>query len=200
MDREDVQPIPREPLSKQIKICSVDGCQSGSVAKGYCSKHYAAVKRHGVPNAPGTPKGALKAFIARALQSDTDECIEWPFAKASGYGTVRVDGKMVGAHVMVCKKTHGTRPEGMDAAHKCGNRGCINPKHIRWKTRSENLAERDEHGTHQKGENAPWSKLTKADVDRIRSLRGHKAQSEIAREFGVTQSYVSAIQLRKVWG
>ncbi len=43
------------------------------------------------------------------------------------------------------------------------------------------------------------AKLTGEDVERIRGLRGIKTQTELAREFGVSQSTISSIQLCQSW-
>lgn len=39
-------------LENSIKVCSVEGCGGQHEAKGYCSKHYLRLKRHGSINLP----------------------------------------------------------------------------------------------------------------------------------------------------
>lgn len=88
------------------------------------------------------------------------------------------------------------QPEGKkDAAHSCGkgHLGCVNPKHLRWDTRSGNFADKIAHGTHNRGEKSPVAKLTNAEVVKIRSLAGSASHSEIARMFGVCASNICLI-------
>lgn len=81
-------------------------------------------------------------------------------------------------------------------AHSCGNghTGCVNPNHLRWDTRTGNLSDKLIHGTHNRGEKSPVSKLTNQEVEKIRALLSVKTQAEIALMFGVTQSNISKIK------
>lgn len=90
-------------------------------------------------------------FITAALASGTDHCILWPFAvrKSSGYGAhnYRAKGRKVScdAHRHTCQKAHGDRPD-MEASHRCGNKLCINPRHLYWATHFANMADAKRHG------------------------------------------------------
>lgn len=88
-----------------------------------------------------------KDFVQSALMSDTDQCILWPFnIHPSGYPTTSLDGVGMRVHRHVCEKSHGqpARPE-LHAAHNCGVKACINPKHLRWATAKENEADKKLH-------------------------------------------------------
>jgi len=50
-----------------------------------------------------------------------------------------------------------------------------------------------------KGSRHGMSKLSDADVRRIRALRGKRRQADIAVSFGISQSEVSDIQTGKRW-
>lgn len=72
------------------------------------------------------------------VDHEGDDCLLWPFTKnARGYGTVTYARGYTAAAAM-CELAHGNRPEGKQSAHSCGVRLCVNPRHLRWATRSEN--------------------------------------------------------------
>lgn len=143
-------------------------------------------------------EGRNLKFALYALTFSGDECLLWPYGKSSGYGSFSLYGAPVAAHVFVCEKTHGVAPQGCEAAHDCGNRACVNPRHIRWDTRSGNHADKHKHGTAQNGETHPFAKLTERDVLAIRA--SSLSRAELARQYGVTWHAVdNAIKRRSWW-
>jgi hypothetical protein len=129
----------------------------------------------------------------------SEQCLFWPFGRTSaGYGQFGREGKQTFVHRYMCEYTHGPAPsEKHHAAHACGNgdRGCVNPCHISWKTPRQNQLDRAEHKTSM-GNYGRW-KLTEAQVIEIRALSGPAAL--IARLYGVTEANIRQIQSGKTW-
>ena len=134
---------------------------------------------------------------------DTNDCVLYPGKpSAGGYGAVAT-GKAVprGAHLISCEIAHGPRPEeGMEAAHSCGVRMCINPRHLRWATKVENQGDRVKHGTSNRGEQHGRSKLT---WEKVREIRRRVAegdmQIDMAIIYNVSKATISGIILGKQW-
>lgn len=136
-----------------------------------------------------------------ALRYNSGDCLLWPYtAGSNGYGQVSVDGRRATASRYVCELVHGAPPTPKhEAAHECGNSLCVNPRHIAWKTHKENCADKLAHGTAQRGQKHPNSKIDDAAAIEIISLKGKKTQAEVAAMFGISQPQVSLIQNGKQW-
>lgn len=186
------------------RTCIIPGCGRPLLARGWCTLHYTRWRTHGDPlyvnpirSAYGTGGEALKALVL----IETDECVLWPYGKHNtGYGQVTIDGFKTCTHHWACEYAHGPRPLRADAAHGCGNRACVNPRHLRWATRAENEADKVMHGRHNRGENHHRHKVTALQVIAIRCAadRGER-QVDLARTYGVTASSIRDIVRRKTW-
>ena len=123
---------------------------------------------------------------------ETDECILWPYATVIGYGRLRHNDVSVGAHCLVAEWTHGPRPARYEAAHACGNRACVNPRHIRWATWEANSLDKWEHGRQP-------TRLSATQVDGIRRNPAGLTVMELASQYGVTVGNVRHIQAGRTW-
>lgn len=127
-----------------------------------------------------------------------DACVTWPLTKDSrGYGQCGVDGQLLRAHRVMCELAHGPAPSpAHHAAHSCGNGhlACVNPKHLSWKTASENGLDRRQHGTHATSKNGSRSPLTPTQVAEIRSLIGRMTVTAIAKRFDISRRTVERIR------
>ena len=133
----------------------------------------------------------------------TDDCIVWPYAKNnSGYGSITVDGRVVGAHVVALSTMSQSPTIKHQAAHgPCNNRACVNPRHLSWKTNSENKADKVRDGTDNRGEKHNMAKLSWDDVVAIRWMAAHTTllHREIGALFGVSQASSNRIINHQTW-
>ena len=186
------------------RICCVDGCDKPVTARGWCNAHYRRWLRRGAPDAGRTPPGDPLKWIANNASYNGDECISWPFASGkNGYGNVAVEGVTRVASRVMCCLVHGepAYPD-LQAAHSCGNGalGCMNPKHLRWATGSENNLDKEAHGTINRGKRNGSAKISAEEAKHIISMKGAAGQKEIAEQFGISFQQVSAIQRGLSWG
>lgn len=118
----------------QKPTCSASNCERDTLARGMCSMHYAQAKRSGTLPPKATPEQRFFAKVAKSA-----ECWEWTATKdRDGYGQFRHEGRMRQAHCVAYEITNGAIPEGMEIDHRCLNRGCVNPAHLRTATRKQN--------------------------------------------------------------
>lgn len=200
---------PHKGARPERKECSVEGCDSLACAKGLCTRHYKRLRAHGDPQAGGIAKGSTRRFIESVCEEPwPTDCVTWPFARnREGYGRVNWRNKPTNAHAVICRIAHGPRPSPKhEVCHSCGkgNEGCVNPAHLYWGTRAENVRDAMKHGTAYRfpilfGEDAPRAKHsdeTIAEVKRLLSLG--ETQMAIAAKTGVSQPHVSQIKLGRV--
>lgn len=186
-------------------ICAADECCNRSIARGLCEKHYRRWKKRGTLETVKTPAGTAERFIRDvALSHSGESCLTWPLAvDKDGYARGRVSGTPTDrAHRVVCILAHGDPPSpAHEAAHSCGrgHLGCVSPRHLSWKLPIANAADRIEHGTHLRGDRGSARKLSWADVDKIRGLKGTMSTEAIGVQFGVSQTNISMILRGKTW-
>lgn len=141
--------------------CSVEGCDDPVhyPRYGLCHAHYRRWAKYGDPTAGGIRHGEAQRFACEVAGAETDKCIPWPYGgTADGYGRINVDGKPIGAHVHVATLAHGPKPSSRhECCHSCGNGhlGCVNPRHLYWGTRSDNVQDMIRHGTMYRGGSRP---------------------------------------------
>jgi hypothetical protein len=132
-----------------------------------------------------------------------DECLIWPYSRNKrGYATIGRDGKSYGAYRLMCELAHGEpTADKYEAAHSCGrgHEGCVNPRHLRWASRTENQRDRLKHGTDSRGEKCGKAKLSEDDVREIIRQKGNKTVRQLADIYGVHHSTIWNIQSRNIW-
>lgn len=188
-----------------MKPCSVSGCEKQSRSGGMCYMHYMRVRRRGSANPPKwrADRGEPESFLWMAVESATNDCILWPFSLHDfGYGQINWYGKTHRVHALVCELVYGKRPlPKYESAHSCGKRPCVNPRHLSWKSRSDNQMDRVPHGTSNRGQRQWNHVLSDQDVREIRILleTTDLSQSAIGKRYGVAPKTISDIHTRKTW-
>lgn len=182
--------------------CTVSGCSSPHLARGLCAMHYQRLKKHGSINPVG--KWHPNLDFIRRIDLSSDNCILWPFgrgASGKGYGVLRYAGRQTTAHrvSLIIHQGHPPSPRH-EAAHDptlCSSILCINPKHLRWATRSENEADKAERGTIARGTVASTSSLTEEDVLKIAASSGDPRAAAI--RYGVHVATIKRIRSGYSW-
>jgi hypothetical protein len=96
----------------------------------------------------------------------------------------------------MCELAHGEPPTSKhEAAHSCGkgHEGCVNPKHLAWKTKTENRQESNEHGKGGRSNYGKYGRFNRDEIREILSLKGKMRQVDIAARYGVDWTTISSI-------
>jgi len=120
-------------------------------------------------------------------------CRLWIRAIDSGYPKISIGGVNTGAHIVACTIGNNyVRLEDLEAAHKCGQKLCVNSEHLRFATHKENMVDRYEHGT------VPF-KLSFEQVCDIREQYEYgETQTFLAEAYGVSKPTISDIVNMKI--
>lgn len=132
----------------------------------------------------------------------TDGCWIWRGTVNNrwGYGQFAVNGVQYRAHRYSYNYFIGKIADGMSVCHSCDNKLCVNPGHLWLGTQKENIQDMCRKGRSLVGEKNPMAKIKKEDVLRIRQMYLEGChQRDIASFFGLNQSSVSQIILKKRW-
>jgi hypothetical protein len=140
------------------------------------------------------------------IKKDKNLCWDWlATLRSNGYGIITSVGKEFAAHRIAFKLFYGYLDENLDVLHKCDNRKCCNPYHLRQGTKFDNMkecAERERnHNPFGYYEDHRCAKLNWHQVDRIRKIYKGKygEQTKIAKEYGVSSETIRGIVLENTW-
>ena len=126
-------------------------------------------------------------------------CWLWVGYKIHGYGFLWDTDKMRQAHRISWELHRGPIPKGKWVLHKCDVHACVRPSHLFIGTRLDNINDCVDKERHARGETNGHAKLTATQVRKIRSLKGKQLDRDIAEQFGIHKSCVSAIWIRRTW-
>ena len=151
----------------------------------------------------GNPgKGKAYQWLLAHMEHNGKKCLIWPFAKnQEGYGMLGAFGKTYKANRLMCELVNGPPPSRRhEAAHECGNgRGsCVHPKHLQWKTPSQNSLDKRKHGTQRCNKYGNRTNLKPHQIEGICCAIGREPVISIAKRFGVSRRVVEFIRDGKV--
>lgn len=199
--------MPRSKSAPFVR-CAVNGCGRDSnkpgAARGYCAAHYRRFKLYGDPlgSAPQKIVPSEQWIRDVALNFEGDDCLIWPFQKnENGYGVIAKGGRPHIASRVICERAYGLPDSAsMHAAHNChnGSGGCVNPRHLEWKTATDNERDKVAAGTDNAGSRHGQSLLSEADVRIIRDEKSISAEA-MALRFGVSKWTIFDIRARRRW-
>jgi hypothetical protein len=138
-------------------------------------------------------KSLAERFWPKVDRRGSDECWLWMGSKSrNGYGRIKDEGDrkapQIGAHQAAYRLTYGSIPLGFVIHHECGQRACVNPKHLRAVPQSENVRRRFEKGPSPEpilyarsgrptDEERFWAKVDKRGPDECWPWKGAKKPS-----------------------
>ena len=126
------------------------------------------------------------------------DCWPWRgYADASGYGSLKIDGKPMAAHRAAYVAAVGEIPDGAIVRHSCDNRLCCNPLHLSTGTHADNVRDRVIRRRTAIGERASKAKLTEVQVREIRASTD--TLRSLAARYGVTSDAIQAVRYRRSW-
>lgn len=182
-----------------IKECSIAGCVNTHYAHGLCNKHYQRMRKTGSVKHNGTERGLPLIFIEVALRYADNDCLIWPYSIGShGYGQININCKVHAVHRLICEKAHGVPSKNLEAAHSCGNRKCVNPSHLSWKTSAGNHEDKYSHKTDNHSVMNWVRKLNNNIADEIRENKTLSIK-KTAMKYGISNSSVVRIRSNKQW-
>lgn len=114
-DHCDAQITVKPSRADRTKYCSMD-CYNANRATPLCERFWKSVERGG-----------------------EDECWLWRGAIASGYGTISLNGRGIGAHRASYLLHKGEIDKGLVVMHSCDTPLCVNPWHLSVGTYSDNV-------------------------------------------------------------
>jgi hypothetical protein len=133
--------------------------------------------------------------------SKTGDCWEWTGGKTGrGYGAIKIQGKMIGAHRVSYEMAHGPIGDGQIVCHSCDNRGCVNPDHLFAADHAENMRDMTRKRRQARGSAIKQSKLKEHQISEIRNLlRGGESRRGIAEIYGVSETMIGYIARGEYW-
>lgn len=187
--------------------CSICGGGKPVYCRGWCRMHYWRWQKYGSPyvtinRPPGLTLLETFQWYMPGDPPDDSSCWLWSGGAFSedGYGLVGFEGKMLRAHVISYRLFIGDVPDTHLIRHRCDTPPCVHPLHLLSGTTLDNMRDKVARQRQSRGSALHTSRLTGGDVVAIRHLyETGVSQTSLAERYGVSQSSISALVLRKTW-
>lgn len=204
---------PRPRVARSCRRCDAPfTALQSAVDKGqgnYCSQSCARLgSRNNLPLLDRLMSFVDKNGPIPSHRPDLGPCWIWTgyVRPTSGYGQFN-PFPGAAAHRASWTYVNGPIPEGMNVCHHCDERRCVRPDHLFLGTQSENMQDAKAKGRihldgigGRRGSNNARSILTE---DQVRDIRNRHANgtkvADLAREYGVGSTTISATVNRKNW-
>ncbi len=139
----------------------------------------------------------IQRFNQKYIIDEQTKCWEWQDTlNNDGYGMLRVGNKMLSAHRFAYEYFVEPLDYNYEICHKCNNRKCVNPEHLRQDTKSSNMIDSLNIGT------LNFQKLNIDQVIQIKKLlkNYYRGQcSDLAKLYQVDRHTISNIKRGKTW-
>ncbi len=153
-------------------------------------------------------KGHFSKGVIPSLQSRIDKyavrapngCLEWTgLLNKGGYGKSTFNHQTKIVHRLVWEAANGPIPLGIWVLHECDNRRCIELSHLFLGTPQDNTDDMISKKRHSHGEITKTAKLTQQQVVEIKRRLGSCSQTQLAREFSISNTQMSRIATNQSW-
>jgi hypothetical protein len=190
-----IKPIKTDKGGFVIWLCKCD-----------CGKEI-KVRSGNLNNGNTTTCGCWRGYtsLSKAISKNskkTGKCMEWTGAISStGYGIFQFKNKIYSSRRAAYEVKNGKIPKGLFVCHRCGNKKCVNPKHLYAGTAKDNSNDEIEFGLIKKGEKHPNHKLTNENIRNIRELYSKPIYGYglLAKKFNVSRCTIARIIKKKSW-
>jgi hypothetical protein len=144
----------------------------------------------------------IDRFWGKVSKGSNNECWIWNSAiNGSGYGSIKVNHKVFGAHCFSYLLNKGEIPNNLVIRHICNNKLCVNPNHLSIGTAFENVHDTISQGRNCRGADSKTSKLKESDIIQIRDIysKTKVSQAKLAKVFGVSKGVICRIITGQDW-
>lgn len=149
-----------------------------------------------------------KRFLEKV--NKTDGCWLWTASTRSGYGAIKYNNKVEGAHRISYILYKGEINDGLFVCHTCDNPSCVNPDHLFLGSNSDNMKDAFDKGRlnipigrqYKLGSKPINRLLSDNEAKNIRELiknRGKKTLLNISQEENIPYSTIKDISCGRMY-